>query len=931
MRNPLVRSAVRAALVASIGASSLAPPPAVGQEEEATADDVAVQEKVVVTGSRIRRIDYEGPQPVTVFDRGQIEQSGDLTVSDFVRSLTFNTFGSQQPISGADTQSQSFVSLRGLGPERTLVLVNGRRIAGSPQTSGQAQNLSAIPLAAVERIEVLTDGASAVYGTDAIAGVVNIILRKDYQGLHLEATVSRPTQTGGDEDAYGIVGGVSSARGNVTFAFSNEQRDLVLNRDRDFTGQSFSSFGYPASYFAFLAPDDPQNPVGQPIPIGVFPDPRCPAEINSDPEFPNSQRAVVTGFPFPIESCGYNYSADAATTAAFDLHSFFIDANYELTPDTVFFTRGLFSYNESFGRYAATPVTPPALIGRDNPNNPTNPAHPANVFGDPFEGQSVDLDTDGDGVADTTIDGPFDLSLNYRNVPTGTRDGLSENTLVDYLAGLQGNLDIHTGVEWELAAQWTEQIDDVGGPGFVLIPLLQREIDSGALDIFAVNNGSAADLAAAAGAGALTTREDYRTRIASMDGTLSFDAFYLDSGAVPVVLGFEYRDEEWDQAFDEQTRAGNVTGSFKKSDSSGARTVSSLFAETTIPARDDLEVNLALRYDDYNDFGTTVNPRVAAAFRPLDSLLLRTSWGKAYQAPTLLELYSAPSQAGGGGIDTFLCSMTPQDTDGDGRAEVAVEQLPEGHPCRPFPVPSTTSGNPDLEPERATTWVTGFVWNPLSGFSLGVDYYDIELEDTVGEQPAQEVLDEEFRLRRAGATGSAVGGVSRAASFSLLDVFVPRINRFKVQTRGLDVQLSWQVGAGRLGAFDTRLQWTRVLEFEEPDEQDRTLLRDKVGEVGFPEDRARLVMSWESGDYSAAVVGNYIGEQEGAFFDPEAERSSWTTWDLQLGYATPWNGLITVGARNVFDRDPPHNEDGWDTNQYDIFGRVPYIRWEQDF
>ena len=243
---PLLRGAVRAALIGTIGVSSVAPAP-VPAQEDADSEDVAIQEKVVVTGSRIKRIDYEGPQPVTVFDRADIEKAGDLTVSDFVRSLTFNSFGSRQPTSGNDSQSQSYVSLRGLGPERTLVLLDGRRVAGSPQSAGQAQNLSVIPLAAVERIEVLTDGASAVYGTDAIAGVVNIVLREDYDGVHLEATVSRPTQAGGDEEAYAIVGGVSSAKGNLTFAFENEQRDIVLNRDRDFTGQGFSFIGYPAA------------------------------------------------------------------------------------------------------------------------------------------------------------------------------------------------------------------------------------------------------------------------------------------------------------------------------------------------------------------------------------------------------------------------------------------------------------------------------------------------------------------------------------------------------------------------------------------------------------------------------------------------------------------------------------------------------------
>src|SRR5210317_667947 len=196
----LVAKAIRAALAAGTGATVGLSAPVVAQ------DDVAVQQKVTVTGSRIKRVDLEGPQPITVIDREQIDASGDLSIADVLRSTTLNTFGSFQQRSGSDAQSQNFVSLRGLGPEKTLVLLNGRRMAGSPLESGQAQNLTVIPFAAVERIEILRDGASAIYGTDAIAGVVNIILREDYEGLRLGARASRPTNAGGDEDSYSITG-----------------------------------------------------------------------------------------------------------------------------------------------------------------------------------------------------------------------------------------------------------------------------------------------------------------------------------------------------------------------------------------------------------------------------------------------------------------------------------------------------------------------------------------------------------------------------------------------------------------------------------------------------------------------------------------------------------------------------------------------------
>ncbi|MDH3589360.1 MAG: TonB-dependent receptor plug domain-containing protein, partial [Gammaproteobacteria bacterium] len=182
-RNPL-RDAVHVALSASLAATATAVPAVFA------ADDVAEQDTVTVTGSRIKRVDIETPLPVTTISRDDIDASGEISVAEVLRGSTFNSFGSFRQSSGSSAQSQSTVSLRGLGSQRTLVLLDGRRIAGSPTFgAGSAQNLNTIPLAAVERIEVLRDGASAVYGSDAIGGVVNVILRKDFEGVHLSAGV----------------------------------------------------------------------------------------------------------------------------------------------------------------------------------------------------------------------------------------------------------------------------------------------------------------------------------------------------------------------------------------------------------------------------------------------------------------------------------------------------------------------------------------------------------------------------------------------------------------------------------------------------------------------------------------------------------------------------------------------------------------------
>ena len=254
-RHASISHAIRLALTTGAGFGLAAADAVLAQDAAGTADDVAVQQKITVTGSRIKRLDYETALPVTVIDREAIDRSGDLTVADVVRRTTYNSFGSVRQRSGSSAQSVNAVNLRGLGEDKTLVLLNGRRLAGAPTEAGAFQNLSVIPLAAVERIEVLRDGASAVYGTDAIAGVINIILRQDYEGVHLTADIGRPTASGGDEEAYSIVGGVTGAKGNITFAFDKQERDIVFEAERSFSQTGLSSAGFPASYFAFLTTD----------------------------------------------------------------------------------------------------------------------------------------------------------------------------------------------------------------------------------------------------------------------------------------------------------------------------------------------------------------------------------------------------------------------------------------------------------------------------------------------------------------------------------------------------------------------------------------------------------------------------------------------------------------------------------------------------
>jgi iron complex outermembrane receptor protein len=406
----------------------------------------------------------------------------------------------------------------------------------------------------------------------------------------------------------------------------------------------------------------------------------------------------------------------------------------------------------------------------------------------------------------------------------------------------------------------------------------------------------------------------------------------MENGAVPVAMGFEYRDDDFEVNYDEQSNAGNVIGSTVAADASGARTVKSLFAETSVPLLSGLETRIAVRYDDYNDFGTTVNPQLAVAYRPIDSLMLRASWGNGFRAPDMSELYASPFSGPGFSTDTTRCAADPLGDPNTGRATIPFEEIPPGNPCGLVDYLVNTGGNRDLEAETSSQWGAGFVWSPLDDLSLSFDWYDIEIEDEISFPDDQLIFDEEFRLRQAGATGNTVGNVTRKNSGRAESIDNFATNFASTETDGFDVEVSYGFSFSRIGDFRTNLQWTHVNEYER-DFGDGQGKQDPL--IFDPSDRATLGVNWALGDFSANVIGHYISSSTIVFDEFFSQAlDNLTTWDVQVGYATPWNGLVTIGARNVFDEDPPTSSNlgnPFYSNQlHDVYGRVPYLRYQQD-
>ncbi len=908
-KHNLLRNAVHFALTAGV-ASSFA-------SVAIAADDVAEQDKITVTGSRISRVDIEGPAPVTVISREDIDASGDISVAEVLRGTTFNSFGSFKPSSGSSAQSQATVSLRGLGSARTLILLDGRRIANAPAFGGTAQNLNTIPLAAVERVEILRDGASAIYGSDAIAGVINVILRKDYEGLNLRAGVGKPTRDGGDEASGSIVGGISSARGNLLFAVDHDEQGMIFNGDREFSKLGTSSFGFPGSYFAYADGGTPGSFSG--AFAGTYPDARCPdrgpgsAQVFDGSTFQDSD--VSGGI------CRFNYARTSANEASIKKDSLFVNGTFEVSDDVNFFARTTVARTNSFGRYAPTPhvggVPFLPTMSSANPNNPS-------------VGQTVD--TDGDGVADLT--GPFDLSILYRNVPGGFRDNFIEDVLFDTAFGFQGSSEMLGGSDWEIAFQHSRATTLSTSTGNGLRTSLQAVIDDGSFDIFAVNGPTDPSIAESFVIDGFVNNE---TVFKGMDGNVSFDLFQMENGPVPVVLGFEYGDEFYSQDYDAQQNAGAVDGSAGGNDTAGSRSRYSIFGETVIPLLDTLNVNFAVRFDHYNDFGDTVNPKIAFEFRPMDTLLLRAGYGEGFRAPSLTGLFGSPAQSFNNAIDTFRCNASGGTPGAPG--------LPPGDPCKSTQYQNYSGGNIGLDAEESESWNVGFVWNPTADFNVGVEYYDIEFDQQITTIPLQTILSNDsnglYGTPGAGVVGS--GSISQQCASGnpvkrqgvgggIAFICAGLQNLSGVKTNGIDLDAEYRFGFDGWGDFAVGIQASKVLDYDtevNPGSGFTTIFSS----AATPDVRAGINMNWTGGDFGASIIGEHIASDDSALVI-NGGFGSWTVWHAQFTYDTPWNGKVSVGARNLFDRDPPTNtafsHPFYSNALHDVYGRVPYIRYEQD-
>ena len=348
--NTKLSKAIRLAALFGTASATAFSANVVAQEAEA-AEDV---EKITVTGSRIKRTDVEAASPVTFITIEDMKDAGRYSVADALRSSTANQFGSFSESSGSGAQSQATVSLLGAGSQRTLVLMDGKRILGSPSLGGTSVNLNQIPMSIVERIEINRDGGSAVYGSDAIAGVINIITKKNYEGANISAEFGRPSQEGADTSAVSFSAGVSSDKGSITVAIEHQKSGAIYDKVRPYTSAQLiyrDGDGVIQAYNETIGTSIYGATVAAPDWAYALASPLCDQYEAEVPGFVGVVRADKD-WSEGSTYCMYQYANVSANKASVNRTSAFINASYDINEDTELFSRFIFAHNESFGRYS---------------------------------------------------------------------------------------------------------------------------------------------------------------------------------------------------------------------------------------------------------------------------------------------------------------------------------------------------------------------------------------------------------------------------------------------------------------------------------------------------------------------------------------------------------------------------------------------------
>ena len=906
-----------------------------------------VVEEIVVTGSNIRRKrDFETPSPIQTLDNEAIQVSGSGQMQDLLRVLPANA-GSELNSSQTDRQGTSQFSLRGLGVGGTLTLINGRRAGLAPVTTTQGffyTDINQYPSNMIESVEVLLDGASATYGSEAVGGVVNLITRRNFEGL--EFGLEYRDNDLNPAESINAAFGAPLDRGHFTIFANYYHQDRAHRGEYDWLAERADAFSTVASENLFDSSTGAgrYNQAIDPDGDGFYErigntvaDPNC--------GMPNPLSGVTNTF-VDGTNCRYIFVNQRTLVAEQTRVQVFSQFDYDVTDNITIFAEAGYSSNEVLDTIGGAVMD----LRLDDDGHFVPGSHPFNYFVD----NAGTLTWDPTAVA---ADPSLAVDVIFRGRPLTTFDGdLGEDITRQF-----DNTRLAFGFDADLSDRWSlnssfvyahSNLKDIQ-PRSYYTPAFREAIASGAWNPFASawatpDAVSVKDGVTTAGNTVFGPDADLaqfavnRTFVKDTKQTvfeviLSGDLFEFNNNLVTAAFGAQYRDTEFSDIADSLSEFridGRTDPVFSIEDSS--QDVYALFAEANVPVTDTLELQLALRYEDYGDGegGDTTDPKFGFRWAATDSFQLRGSIGTSFQAPSIRNI------AGSVGSGVLPDPIT-----------AAVFAAGPGSACDPNVTDSfnssqiTTGGG--LVPQDATNWNIGAVFG-RDNFTASVDYWSYEFTDLIGPGEA-------FAAIVAGECSNGVytpdPRVGRNGVGQLSEVTTSFVNLGGVDTDGIDLtgaytfddviggQLTLNAVATIISSFD--------IDFGDGSptfdgKGNRNSFIDLLGSV--PDFRLNVGANWFTENQNAALYVRHIGEYDDREPDvTNATIDSYTVVDFQYGYT--WDDLIgsgstnvTVGVNNVADEDPPaidrgsvNGRIGFDGQVHDPRGRVTYIRLTQTF
>ncbi|MGB5255775.1 MAG: TonB-dependent receptor [Woeseiaceae bacterium] len=976
--NSKLQNAVRLGL--GMGAGALAVGFAPGALAQGADQEVAIEE-IITTGSRIKRADIDSASPVTVIDREVLLAQGITDVGNLLQrmpSMSGSPIGTTTNNGGNGSVQ---IDLRGMGVDRTLTLVNGMRTVdgGDYQT---------IPANMIERVEILKDGASAVYGADAVAGVVNIITRRDFNGLEVNLQNADFFDMGdGAQNTIGLIAGKTFDSGNVVFGAEFVDQSPAFQSDA------------PWEYFQnsyYIYPEGCENTLTQPYPTGCFP-------IGSS-RVPQSRLPFLNQGLFHIGSAAsqpyevglmasgaaptYNYAPVNYIQTPYERTNLFSEAHFDVT-DTVRFNvsvRGNFRKSEQV--LAPLPYTggDPYYNGfYDDPVSGTTVAYEGVSENSYYLRRAVDAYNAANGTS--LVYEPV-VQPRRRMIET-TRNFTQDITQIQVAAGLEGTFA--NDMDWEIhynsgyrsrtdvdggqfsgarlfnALGPSADLDGDGQPECYALPdatnpagVNPATLITGCVPMNLFGGGEVDPVTSQPVTTTLTQDmvdyvqvnliDTFQTTMQTAGASIAGSAMELQGGELGWAVGLGY----WGQQFTYNPDSAKVTGAATGNVGAGTKGSlynTSIFGEVLAPVMDNgtqsLDLKAGVRYDDWNAFDGDTTWQFGVEFQALDALKLRATAGTIFRAPTISDLF-------GGQVDSFPTFSDPCNAanfaNSPGCAQIA--------PQLDNQVNSKVGGNPNLIPETGDTFTAGAVWSPEFGendLTFIVDYWSVQIEDGISSLGVDFTLNDCY----VNQNPAACALITRNPNYTINNIIDGSINVADQGAKGVDTEIRWAMD-NDMGSWQASLLWTHLLERTKvanpgaPEEDLSGRYTDPTAEDGggYADNKFNYSLQWARNNLSVGYLGEYISAVDADTFcncDSDGDPSnnlpdgsyiqkvdSFLYHDIVVDYTFEDYGTnIAAGFTNITDEEPPYIDTGFNANTdqatYRLFGRGYYIRLTQTF